>query len=137
MKLKDIVAITGQSSLFKYIAQSPRGIIVESLSDGKRMTASLSMKISSLADISIHTEYDNVLLADVFEKLFAYTEGKPAISPKSSPEEMRVLFDEFFPEYDRNRVYTSDIKKIISWFNILVESGMTEFKIEEEETVSK
>ena len=134
MELKDIVAISGQNDLFKYVAQSPKGIIVESFSGSKRMTASASMRVSALDEISIYTEDDNISLADVFEKLFVYTEGKPAISAKSTPEQLKMFFNKFLPEYDRNRVYVSDMKKIISWFNILVENGMTEFKTEEKET---
>ena len=133
MELKDILAISGYSGLFKYVAQSTKGVIVESLSDGRRMTASASMKLSALTEISVFTEGEDMALADTFERLFAHTGGKPTISPKSAPEQMKRLFNEFLPEYDRDRVHVSDMKKIISWFNTLVEHGMTEFKTGREE----
>lgn len=133
MELKDILAISGQPGLFKFIAQSTNGVIVEALADGKRMNAPASSKVSSMGEIAIFTEGEDVPLAQVFENMFKYAEGKQTISPKSTPDQMKALFKEVLPDYDRDRVHVSDMKKVITWFNILVESGMTEFKIEEAE----
>ena len=133
MEFRDILAISGQPGLFKYVAQSARGVIVESLVDGKRANAASSSKVSSLSEISMFTESDDVALAEVFTNIFKHTEGKEAISPKESAEKLKEFFAAVLPDYDRERVHISDIKKCFSWFNILVNAGMTEFKISEEE----
>ena len=137
MELKEILAISGQPGLYKYVAQSGRGIIVEALSDGKRTHIPASSKVSSLSEIAIYTEGEDLPLADVFEKMYAYTGGKPTISHKSEPAQMKELMDQVLPEWDRDRVHVSDIKKLISWFNILVGCGMTEFKSSQEEEEKK
>lgn len=129
MELREILAISGQPGLFKYVAQSQRGVIVESLLDGKRQNASATSKVSALTEISMFTEGDDIALADVFTRIYAHTGGKQAISHKSTPEQLKAAFAEVLPEYDRERVHVSDIKKCFSWFNILVEAGFTEFKL--------
>ena len=137
MEFKDILAISGQPGLYKYVAQSARGIIVESLGDGKRMSASATARVSALAEISMFTEGEDIPLADVFTRMYAHTGGKEGLSPKSSPEQMKAYFAEVLPEYDRERVHVSDIKKALSWFNILVGAGFTEFKLPDEEQVEE
>lgn len=134
MELKEILAITGQPGLYKYVAQSTRGVIVESLLDGHRMNASASARVSALSDISMFTEGDDIALADVFTCIYEHTGGKEAISPKSTPEELKAAFAEVLPEYDRDRVHVSDIKKCFSWYNILLQAGFTEFKTADETT---
>lgn len=129
MELKEILAVSGQSGLFKYVAQSPSGVIVESLTDGKRTLFSANARVSSLSEIAIFTATEELPLAAVFEKIYAHTGGKEAISRNSSPEQMKAFFEAALPEYDRERVHVSDIKKVISWFNLLVGAGMTEFKL--------
>ena len=120
MELREILAISGQPGLYKYVAQSMRGVIVESLIDGRRMNASATAKVSALSEISMFTEGDDIALADVFTRIYAHTGGKEAIDPKETPE--------LLPEYDRDRVHVSDMKKCFSWYNILVRAGFTEFK---------
>jgi hypothetical protein len=132
MELKEILAIAGQPGLFKYVAQSQRGVIVESLLDGKRMNASATSRASALTEISMFTEGEDIALADVFTRIYEKTEGKEAISPKSSPEALKAAFAEVLPEYDRDRVHVSDIKKCFSWFNILVKAGFTKFELPSE-----
>ncbi len=132
MELKEILAISGQPGLYKYVAQSTRGVIVESLLDGRRMNASASAKVSALTDISIFTEGDDIPLADVFTKIYEHTGGKEAISHKEDPEKLKASFAEVLPEYDRDRVHVSDIKKVFMWYNILLGAGFTEFKRPEE-----
>lgn len=129
MELKDILAISGQPGLFKYVAQSQRGIIVESLSDGKRMNASATSRVSALTEISMFTEGDDIALADVFTNIWNYTEGKEAISHKESADKIQAEFANVLPEYDRDRVHVSDMKKCFAWYNILVKAGFTEFKL--------
>jgi len=128
MELKEILAISGQPGLYKYVAQSTNGVIVESLLDGRRMNASASSKVSSLTEISMFTEGEDIALADVFTKIYAHTGGKEAISPKEAPEKLKAAFAEVLPEYDRDRVHVSDMKKCFAWYNILVRAGFTEFK---------
>lgn len=133
MELREILAISGQPGLFKYVAQSQRGVIVESLIDGKRMNASATSRVSALTEISMFTEGEDIPLAEVFTRIYAHTGGKEAISPKSTPDELKAAFAEVLPEYDRDRVHVSDIKKCFSWFNILVGAGFTEFNLPNEE----
>ncbi|MBO5895568.1 MAG: DUF5606 domain-containing protein [Alistipes sp.] len=137
MELKDILAISGQPGLYKYVAQSMRGVIVESLLDGKRMNASATSRVSALTEISMFTEGEDIALADVFTNIWNYTEGKEAISHKESAERIQEEFAKVLPEYDRDRVHVSDMKKCFSWYNILVKAGFTEFKLPTENTESE
>ena len=134
MEFRDILAISGMPGLYKYVAQSTKGIIVESLADGRRMNASATSRVSALSEISMFTEGEDIALADVFTRMYAYTEGKQAISHKESAEKLKAEFEAVLPEYDKERVHVSDIKKAFSWFNILVAAGLTEFKLPEEQT---
>ena len=129
MELKEILAISGQPGLFRYVAQSTRGVIVESLVDGRRMNASAASKVSALTEISMYTEGDDIPLAEVFTKIYAHTGGKETISHKEAPEKLKAAFAEVLPEYDRDRVHVSDIKKCFAWYNTLVAAGFTEFKL--------
>ena len=133
MEFKDILAISGQPGLYKYVAQSSNGVIVESLTNGKRMNASASSRVSALSEISMFTEGDDIPLADVFTKIYEYTDGKEAVSPKETPEKLKAFFAEVLPEYDRDRVHVSDMKKAFAWFNTLLSVGFKEFKLPEEE----
>ena len=103
MELKEILAISGQPGLYKFVAQSVRGVIVESLLDGRRMNASANAKVSALSEISMFTEGEDIALADVFTRIYAHTGGKEAISPKESPEKLKAAFAEVLPEYDRDQ----------------------------------
>lgn len=132
MELKEILAISGQPGLYKYVAQSTRGVIVESLLDGRRMNAAANARVSALSDISMFTEGDDIPLHEVFTRLYAYTGGKEAISPKEAPEKLKAYFAEVLPEYDRDRVHVSDMKKCFAWFNLLVQAGFTTFAPETE-----
>ncbi|MEG0788846.1 MAG: DUF5606 domain-containing protein [Alistipes sp.] len=129
MELKDILAITGQPGLYKFVAQSTHGVIVESLLDGKRMNAAASAKVSTLTEISMFTEGEDLPLAEVFTKIYAHTQGAQAISPKEDPAKLKAYFAEVLPDYDRDRVHVSDMKKCFAWYNILVTAGFTEFKL--------
>ena len=120
MELKEILAISGQPGLYRYVAQSTRGVIVESLLDGKRMNAAANAKVSALTEISMFTEGDDIPLAEVFDRIYAQTGGKAA-------------FAEVLPEYDRDRVHVSDMKKCFAWYNILVGAGFTKFELPKDE----
>ena len=134
MKLKDVLAISGQGGLFKFVAQSRNGIIVESLADGTRTCAPATARVSSLGEIAIFTDGEDMPLAEVFQKIYEKCEGKQTIDPKSPAEALKKYFAEVLPEYDRSRVHVSDMKKMATWYNLLVASGMTEFKTGNEES---
>ena len=133
MELKDILAIAGQPGLYRYIAQSRTGFIVESLLDGKRSNATASSRVSALSEISMFTEGEDIALAEVFTRMYAHTNGQAAISHKESAEKLKAEFEAVLPEYDKERVHVSDIKKVFAWYNMLVSAGMTEFKLPDEE----
>ena len=138
MKLRDILAISGEPGLYNYIAGSRNGVIAESLVDGKRKNFSgTHSRVSSLAEISIFTEDEDVALADVLTSLYAHTKGEQTLSHKASEAELRSLFDEALPTYDRERFHLSDMRKLVQWFNILVKAGMTDFSIEEPEEATE
>lgn len=121
MELKDILSITGQPGLYKYIAQSKTGMIVESIENQKRMNAYASQKISSLEDIAIFTNEKEMPLAEVLKKMYEKESGKAAIDHKAAAKDLEKYFAELIPDYDRDRVYASHIKKIVSWYNLLVQ----------------
>jgi hypothetical protein len=132
MDLKEIMSVSGQSGLFRFVSQGRNGIIVESFSDKKRSFISANNKVSSLEDIAIFTDEKEVPLEEVFKKIYDLEQGKPAPDPKSSSDVLKNYLEKLLPNYDRERVYVSDIKKLISWYNILLSLNM--FNFEEEQT---
>lgn len=133
MEFREIITIAGQPGLFRYIAQGSHGVIVEALSDGKRTNATGSAKISSLAEIALFVDAGEMPLAEVFTAMFKRAGGKEMLAAKSSPELLKAHFAEVVPEYDRDRVHVSDMKKIVGWFNMLLAAGMTDFSLPEPE----
>jgi hypothetical protein len=135
VKLKELLAISGYSGLFKFISQARQGVIVESLVDGKRMHVPATAKVSALADIAVFTETEEMPLKDVLKRIEALENGGPAINPKSDSKDIRAYFEKALPEFDKERVYTSDIKKILTWYNLLQEKGLLEIlnQVDEEE----
>lgn len=119
MNLKDILSITGKPGLYKNVAQSKSGVIVESISDGKRFPVFANDKISSLEEISIFTTGDDIPLKVVLKKIFENEKGGPATDPKSSDKALREYFKTVIPDYDEERVYVSHIRKILVWYNLL------------------
>jgi hypothetical protein len=133
MKLKDILAISGKGGLFKFISQGRNGIIVESYDDKKRTVVHSSAKVSALEDIAIFTDKEEVPLSDVLKKLYEKENGKETISHKSSPDELKALLQEILPDYDKERVYVSDIKKLIQWYNLLLKHDLLKPEEDSEE----
>lgn len=131
--LKDILAISGEPGLFKLVSKTSKGIIVEHLETKKRMPTYATAKISALEDIAIFTEDSDVPLKDVYRKINEKENGGPAISHKAKPEELKRYFEEVLPDYDKERVYVSDIKKAVQWYNILHGLDMLNFEEEEKE----
>jgi len=132
MALKDILVISGQGGLFRYISQGRNNVIVENLSDNKRTTIPATIKISMLDDIAVFTENEDVPLREIFRKIQEKENGSAAIPHKSPDAELKKYFAEVLPEYDRDRVYLSDIRKIVQWYNLLLELGITDFEAPEE-----
>ncbi|HPX05882.1 MAG TPA: DUF5606 domain-containing protein [Tenuifilaceae bacterium] len=133
MALKDILAISGHSGLFKFISQGRQGIIVESLADGKRTNVPTTAKVSGLADIAIYAETGEVPLREVLLKVKNICNAGPAIDPKSDNNKLKDFFASVLPDYDRERVYVSDIKKVVLWYNQIQALNMLEMLEEEEE----
>lgn len=131
MELKDILSISGKPGLYKLITTSKTNIIVESLIDGKRAAVSGNNKISTLEDISIFTYEDDVPLGDVLASIHKHTNGEQAPSKKSSSEELKDFMGEVLPKFDEDRVYVSDLKKLFSWYNLLLENKFFDSKVEE------
>lgn len=128
MKLNEILTISGHSGLFKMIAQGKNNIIVESLTDGKRMPAFATDRISSLSDIALFTTGEELPLSKVFKKMFeAFDQKEVPLNFKKQTKEMLEYFEKAIPEYDKERVYISDIKKIMTWYNQLVKNNLLPF----------
>lgn len=119
MVLKDILAISGEQGLFRFIAQGKNAIIVEHLETKKRSSAYGSAKVSSLEDIAIFTEKEDMPLSKVFDLIHEKSNGGPAIDPKTEPAKLLQWFEDILPDYSRDKVYPSDIKKVAQWYNIL------------------
>lgn len=119
MILKDILAISGEHGLFKFIAQGKNAIIVEHLETKKRSSVYGSAKVNSLEDIAIFTEKEDMPLGKVFDLIYEKENGGPAIDSKTDSGKLTNWFEGILPEYSKDKVYTSDIKKMAQWYNIL------------------
>lgn len=126
--LKGILSISGQPGLFKLVTEAKNSIIVESLITGKRSPAYSTSKISALADISVFTETGEIQLKELFLKI---KENGSLINPKASNNEIKSFFEEILPDYDKERVYVSDMKKIMQWYLLLSDQNLLENSEEE------
>ena len=137
--LREILAITGKPGLYKLISRGNNMLIVESLLDGKRMPTYARDKIVALSDVSMFTDADDIALSEVLTNA-GKKEGLKAVAmdpKKASNAELQAWFDEVLPNWDRDRVYPSDIRKLIQWYNILINAGITDFTIEEDEAAEE
>ena len=125
--LSKILAISGQSGLYFYISQARNGAIVEALSDKKRTSVGMTNKITSLADISIYTDDEEVKLQQVLLNMKEVLGDADAPSAKSKPEELKALFEKALPDYDRDRFYVSHMKKVVEWYNALKNFASLDF----------
>ena len=135
--LQTILAISGKPGLYKLVSRAKNSSIVEILDEThRRIPAFASDRITSLADIAMYTEGDDVPLAKVLQNLKKLEEGKPAPIDfkKAKGDELRDYFAKVLPDFDRERVHNSDIKKLIQWYNILVANGITDFENEMQPT---
>mgnify|MGYP000087993926 CR=1 FL=1 len=131
MNFSKIISITGKPGLYQVISQSKNAIIVESLTDKKRAAINATQNVSLLENIAIYTYEEDMPLLDVFKAIYKNTDAKAAISHKESGNKLKTYFSEVLPNYDDERVYTSNIKKVIQWYNILIEVGFDFSKVEE------
>ncbi len=132
--LKTILAISGKPGLYKLVSQAKNMLVVESLIDGKRVPAYNHEKIISLGDIAMFTDSDEVPLNQVFENMKQLENGaKASVSTKDGEKALREYLAKILPNFDRERVYTTDIKKLISWYNLLIENGYTDFSDKDEQ----
>jgi len=134
MEFSKILAISGKPGLYKMLSQTKAGFIVESLADGKRFPVFAHERVSSLEEISIFTTGEEDLpLKEVFRKISAKLEGKAAPDGGSDSQALKKFFLEAIPEYDPERVYVSDMKKTLAWYNLLLEKEMLDLSEEETE----
>ena len=134
--LKEILSVAGKPGLFKLVSQGKNMLIVESLLDGKRIPAYTKDKVVSLGDIAIFTETEEIPLGQVLESVKTKENGSEcSIDAKADNDKLRKYMGEILPDYDRDRVYPSDIRKLISWYNILINAQITDFLAEVKEEV--
>lgn len=133
MDISKILSISGRPGLWEMKAQTRGGVLAESLLDGKKVPVNIKHNISILSEIAIYTYTDEVPLREVFQKIGEKENFQACIDPKSSKNVLVDYFREILPEFDEDRVYASDIKKVLQWYNILIEKGTTTFLAEETE----
>ena len=119
MIIQEIIAIAGKPGLFRILTTGRNSLVVESMTDGKRMSIAASSRVSSLGDITMYTTDEDIHLRDVLHRIHDHTGGKEGVSHKASPGEIRDFVDAIIPELDHERVYNSDLKKLVQWYNML------------------
>ena len=124
MTLEKVLAISGKPGLYLLKVQTRTGFVAESLIDGKKITVGLKSNVSLLSETSIYTNDAEMPLADVMRNIAIKEDNGPALSHKESNENMTAYFLEILPDYDQDRVYPSDIKKVLNWYGILQAKGM-------------
>lgn len=132
--LREILAITGKPGLFRIVSQGNRMLIVEDLLSKKRFPAMSRDKVVSLGDIAMYTDSGDKPLGEILDLVYSRNEGKPIDVKKLVAEKgLRAEFESVIPDFDQERVYDNDIKKLFTWYNILIEAGMTKFAEEKKE----
>ncbi|WP_296637577.1 DUF5606 domain-containing protein [Polaribacter sp.] len=137
MEFSKIISVGGKPGLFKVISQSKNAIIVQGINDTKRVAINATQNVSLLENIAIYTYEEDLPLLEVFKAMSEKTNGEKVISHKESGNKLTSFFAEVLPNYDDERVYTSNIKKIIQWFNILIDAGIDFSAVTEENTAKE
>ncbi|UGU17152.1 DUF5606 domain-containing protein [Sinomicrobium kalidii] len=138
MSLDKILAISGKPGLYELKAQTRSGFVAESLIDGKRITVGLRNNVSLLSEIAIYTLKEEIPLREVLRKIKEKENGgETSVSHKEEKVKLEEYFFEVLPDYDEDRVYPGDIKKIIQWYNLLISKGLDDFEEETSETEGK
>jgi hypothetical protein len=127
MKLDKVLSISGKPGLYELKAQTRGGFVAESMLDRKKISVNMRHNVSLLSEIAIYTYSEEVPLREVFQKIYEKENGGEAISHKESKAKLEEYFNEVLPDYDEDRVYVSDLKKILQWYNLLVSKGITDF----------
>ena len=127
MSLEKILSISGKPGLYKLKTQTRSGFLAESLIDGKKINVSGRHNVSLLSEIAIYTLTEEVPLREVFSKIYEKEDGGTAISHKEPKIKLEEYFFEVLPDYDEDRVYPGDIKKVVQWYNLLHKNGITDF----------
>ena len=127
MSLEKILTISGKPGLYQLQNQTRSGFLATSLVDGKKISVSAKQNVSILSEIAIYTLTEELPLSEIFTKISNKENGGEAISHKSTKDELEEYFFEILPDYDEDRVYPSDIKKVIQWYNLLTKHGITNF----------
>lgn len=130
--LQKILSIAGQPGLFKFVAQANSGVVVESLSTGKRNMYGMNARLTSLSDISIYTADEELPLFKVLESMRETLGESDAPNSKSKPDSLKEFFNTVIPEYDRDRFYVSHMKKIVEWYNELKKHASLDFEVAQE-----
>lgn len=133
MEFNKIIAVSGKPGLFEILSQTKTGVIVKSLLDDKRMPITATHNVSLLENIAIFTYEEDIPLAQVFKNIADKEDGKEAISHKESTAKLTSYFAEVLPDYDAERVYTSNIKKVLQWYNILAKASFDFSTLAQEE----
>ncbi|MEI6820718.1 MAG: DUF5606 domain-containing protein [Bacteroidota bacterium] len=133
MDLRNIYHAIGKPGLFELISTNKSGAIIESLIDKKRIQMFASDKLTSVKDVSLFTTGDDVPLEEVFKTIYLKENGEKCIDPKSDNTALKNYMKEVLPEYDQDRVYVSDMKKLFSWYNLLVSENKLDFSEDEKE----
>ncbi len=128
MDLTGILAITGKPGLYKLVSQTKSGALVESLLDKRRMPAFAHERISSLKDITMFGMEEDKPLIEIFQNIYKLEDGKECLSHKSSEKELKDYMEKVFPDYDKDRVHLSDMKKLFSWYNILLKNNLVDLE---------
>ncbi len=136
MSLEKIISVAGKPGLYEVLTQTRTGILAASLIDGKKITVSARENVSLLSEIAIYTLAEEIPLGQVFQKIFDSLSGASALSHKSSKDELEAFFFDILPEYDEDRVYASDIKKVVQWYNVLIDKGVTDFSTQDDSEIS-
>ena len=132
MSLDKVLSISGRPGLYKLIAQTRGGFIAESLLDKKKISVNMQHNVSILSEIAVYTLQEELPLREVLSKIKTKENGKAtSVSHKESKDKLEEYFFEILPDYDEDRVYASDIKKIIQWYNLLEKHNMLDFDKEE------
>ena len=127
MSLEKILTISGKPGLYQLQNQTRSGFLATSLVDGKKISVSAKQNVSILSEIAIYTLTEELPLSEVFTKISKKENGGEAISHKSTRDKLEEYFFEILPDYDEDKVYPSDIKKVIQWYNLLTKNGITNF----------
>ena len=132
--LRTIISITGKPGLFKILTQSTKTLLVEDITSGKRLPVGARDKVFSLGDIAMYTEGDDKPLSEILDLVYAHQDGKEIdVKGLAKNNALRDEFRAILPDFDEDRVYTTDIKKLFNWYNLLIGAGFTSFNEKEEE----